>query len=68
MPVVRGRNLDIEHLHGRELVEHATRREPRGMRPQLLRQRGVQAVGEEGDEDVRLDARLVLVIDRPDRP
>jgi hypothetical protein len=26
----------------------------------------VQAVGEEGDEDVRLDAALMLVIDRPD--
>jgi hypothetical protein len=26
----------------------------------------VEAVGEEGDEDMRLDARLVLVKDRPD--
>jgi hypothetical protein len=26
----------------------------------------VQAVGEQGDEDVRLDAALMLVIDRPD--
>jgi hypothetical protein len=26
----------------------------------------VQAVGEEGDEDVGLDARRLLVVDRPD--
>jgi hypothetical protein len=26
----------------------------------------VEAIGEKGDEDARLDARLVLVKDRPD--
>ena len=40
---------------------------PRRMRAQLLGQRDMQAVGQEGDEDVRLNARFVLVIDRPDR-
>jgi hypothetical protein len=34
---------------------------------QAPRQGNVQAVGQEGDEDVRLDARLELVKDRPDR-
>jgi hypothetical protein len=29
-------------------------------------ERDVEAVGEEGDENIRLDARLVLVKDRPD--
>ena len=42
----------------------------RGVRPaasgrSLVPQRDVQAIGEEGDEDVRLDALLQLVIDRP---
>lgn len=36
------------------------------MRSQLLGQRDVQAVGQKGDEDVRFDARLVLMVDRPD--
>ena len=33
---------------------------------QAPRQSDVQAVGQEDDEDVRLDARLELVKDRPD--
>ncbi len=33
---------------------------------QAPRQSDVQAVGQEGDEDVRLDARLELVKDRSD--
>jgi hypothetical protein len=34
---------------------------------QAPRQRDVQAIGQEGNEDVGLDARLALVKDRPDR-
>jgi hypothetical protein len=34
---------------------------------QASRKSDVQAIGQEGDEDVRLDARLKLVKDRPDR-
>ena len=30
-------------------------------------ERDLQAIGHEGDEDVRLDAALVLVVDGPDR-
>ena len=36
-------------------------------RMQAPRQRDVQAIGQEGNEDVGLDARLALVKDRPDR-
>ena len=32
-----------------------------------MAERDVQAVGKEGDEDVRLDAVLALVVDRADR-
>jgi len=34
---------------------------------QAPRQRDVQAIGQKGNEDVRLDAGLELVKDRPDR-
>ena len=34
---------------------------------QAPRQRDVQAIGQKGNEDVRLDAGLKLVKDRPDR-
>jgi hypothetical protein len=34
---------------------------------QAPRQRDVQAIGQEGNEDVRLDAGLELMKDRPDR-
>ena len=34
---------------------------------QAPRESDVQAIGQEGDEDVRLDASLELVKDRPDR-
>jgi hypothetical protein len=34
---------------------------------QAPRQRDMQAVGQEGDEDVGLDASLELMKDRPDR-
>src|SRR5260370_6657887 len=44
----------------------AERRQPWRQRMQAPRQSDVQAVGQEGDEDVRLDARLELVKDRPD--
>jgi hypothetical protein len=32
-----------------------------------MTQGDVQAVGEKGDEDMRLDAPLTLMVDRPDR-
>ena len=52
--------MQVDHLHGGELLEHASRREP-----------GCQAVqappqlGQERDEDVGLYAGLLLMEDRP---
>ena len=63
---VSGRDLHIDHLHRRELVEHAARGETRCQRVQAPRQGGVQAIGQESDEDVRFDAGLVLMEDWPD--
>jgi hypothetical protein len=63
---VCGREVDIEHLDGGELVEHGPRGEAGGQRLELGAQRDVQTIGQEGDEDVRFDAVLKLVIDRPE--
>ena len=63
---VGGRDMEIDHLHGGELFDDATRRQAGGQRMQPPGERDVEAIGEEGDKDVRLDARLVLVKDRAD--
>src|SRR5215831_10643763 len=60
------RNMNIDHLDSRELLDHATWSEAGGESVQASSQRNVQAIGDERDEDVRLDASLVLVKDRPD--
>ena len=56
--------MDVEHLDGGELVEHGPGREARRQRLEASAQRDVQSIGQEGDEDMRLDAVFVLVVDR----
>lgn len=63
---VGGRQLDVDHLHGLELVEDGSRGEARRQGAQALLEGDLQA-GDEGDKDMRLDAVVELVIDRPDR-
>jgi hypothetical protein len=58
--------MHVDHLHGGELLQHAARRQTGRQRVQAPRKSDVQAIGQEGDEDVRLDAGLELVKDRPD--
>ena len=67
LAAVGGRQVHIDHLHGGELFQHAARRQPGRQRMQAPRKSDVQAIGQEGDEDVRLNACLNLVKDRPDR-
>ena len=67
LAAISSRQMHVDHLHGRKLLQDAARRQPRRQCVQAPRQRDVQAVGQEGDEDVGLDARLELVKDRPDR-
>ena len=55
----------VEHLDGGKLVEHRPRGEAGSQRPEPGAQRDVQTIGEKGHEDVRLNALLQLVIDRP---
>ncbi len=62
---VGGWEVDVEHLDGGKLVEHRPRGEAGRQRPEPGAQRDVQTIGEEGHEDVRLNALLQLVIDPP---
>ena len=64
-PVRRG-EVNVQHLDGGELFKHGARRQSRRQRAQALLQSYLEAVGEEGHEDVRLDAPIGLVIDGPD--
>ena len=57
---IGGREMHIEHLQGRELVEHAAWRKPRGQGLESRAQRDVQTVGDKGDKDMRLNAALEL--------
>ena len=66
MPAVGGRQVDIDHLQGRELLKDRPRGEPRRSWPCQILQGDVQAIGDEGDKDVRLDPVLALMEDRPD--
>ena len=66
MPPVSGRQMHIDHLHGGELLQDRPGRQSRGVRSGQVFQRHMQAVGDEGDKDVRLDPILALMEDRPD--
>lgn len=63
---VRGGEVNVQHLDGGELFKHGARRQSRRQRAQALLQSYLEAVGEEGHEDVGLDTLLALVIDGPD--
>jgi len=58
--------MDVDHLDGGELLERGPWSQPRRQGAQALFESDLQAVGEEGDEDVRLDAIVALVIDGAD--
>src|SRR6202158_5063282 len=61
---VGSREMHVEHLDGGELVEHGPGGEAGGERLEPCAQRDVQTVSQEGDEDVRLDTVLELMVDR----
>ena len=65
-PPVHGRQMDIHHPNGRELLQNGARRESGRARPGQVPQGDVQAVGHEGDEDVRLDPFPALMEYRTD--
>ena len=55
----------VHHLHGLELVQRLAWRGAAGQRPEPGLERDLQAAGQEGHEDVRLDAIFIAVEDRP---
>jgi hypothetical protein len=67
LAAVGGRQMNVDHLNGGKFFQCAACCESRRQRVQPARQGDLQGVGEEGDEDVRLDPLFVLVEDRPDR-
>jgi len=64
---VGGRQMNIDHLDGGELFQRTARGQPGRQSMKATRERDLQAVGQEGDEDVGFDPLLVLMEDRPDR-
>jgi hypothetical protein len=46
--------MDVDHLHGGKLLQHAARCQSRRQRMQAPRESDVQAIGQKGNEDVRL--------------
>lgn len=61
---IGGGKVNVEQLHGRQAVERAARSEAGCARFELHHQRDLQAVGEEGDKDMRFDTIYALVVDR----
>ena len=66
LAAIGGGQVHVDHLHSGELLEHATRRQSGRQRKQATAKGDVQAIRQEGDENVGLDTRLELVKDRPD--
>ncbi len=66
MSSVGGGEVDVDHLHGLELVEDGSGGEAGRQGAQALLEGDLQAIGDEGHEDVGLDAMVELVVDRPD--
>ena len=56
-PVVGG-EVNVQHLDGGELFRHGARRQSWRQRAQALLQRYLEAIGQKGHEDVRLDAPI----------
>ena len=67
LAAVGGGQMHVDHLQGGELLERATRGQAWGEVVQAAGQGDLQAIGEEGDEDVGFDTLLVLMEDRADR-
>jgi hypothetical protein len=61
---IGGRQMHIDHLDGGEVLQRRAGRESgrQGAQPGL--ERNLKAIGQEGDEDMRLDAILALMVDR----
>lgn len=61
LAAIGSREVHVEELHGREFLEHDPRREAWRTLLDHRLERDVQAIGHKRDEDMRFDARLVLM-------
>jgi len=66
MAAVGGGEVDVDHLHGLELFEDRPGGKARRQSAQALLEGDLQAIGDEGDKDMGLDAVVELVVDRSD--
>ena len=66
MAPVGGRHMDVDHLQSGELLDDGAWGEAGRLGPGEVLQGHEQAIGDERDEDVRLDARFELVEDGSD--
>ena len=64
---VGGGEVNVEHLESRELLEERAWGQAGGFLAKLVPPGGVEAEGEEGDEDMGLDAMLELMMDGAQR-
>ena len=64
---VGGGQMHVDHLNGGELRERASGGEAGREAVQAAGQGDLEAVGEEGDEDMGFDAPFVVMEDRADR-
>ena len=64
LAAVGGGHVQVDHLHGGELLDDAARGQSRSERIEAAGEGHVEAIGEEGDEDVSLDAFDVPMEDR----
>src|ERR1035441_2279287 len=65
-PPIGCRHPYIHHLQRGHLLHHGSRSQPRRQSPQALPECDVETVRQERDEDMRLDAGVLLVINGPD--
>lgn len=66
LAAVGGRQVDIDHLNGGHFLEHRPWGQAGCERAQAVLEGDLEAIGDEGDKDMGLDAVIELVVDRPD--
>ena len=57
--------VHVDHLQRSKLFQHGPWRQPRCQSATTLFQCYLQAVGHKGDEDIRLNAFIALMVNRP---
>ena len=63
---IQHRNPDLDHLDGREFLQHRRGRQSRRVHQETVLQGDLQAVGQESYQHVRVGPLLKLMIDGPD--